>query len=80
MCFAGDHALTAKAIGNKLGIGAGTILTGRQVDAMTDEGLRDVVLTCNIFARASPENKLRIVHALQAKRQVRTCTEASPLS
>jgi magnesium-transporting ATPase (P-type) len=42
-----------------------TVYTGPQVDAMDDPSLEGVVLGCNIWARASPENKLRIVRALQ---------------
>ncbi|KAG2431550.1 hypothetical protein HXX76_009564 [Chlamydomonas incerta] len=48
------------------GSNAVPVITGPQVDVMDDEGLQAVVLGCNVFARASPENKLRIVKALQA--------------
>eukprot|EP00775_Hariotina_reticulata_P008890 gene8890-9068_t len=62
----GDHALTGLAIGNMLGIGGNSsVITGAEIDDMTDDQLRAVVNDCNIFARASPENKLRIVKALQ---------------
>jgi len=62
----GDHALTGLAIGKMLGIaGNGSVVTGPELDAMTDEQLKLVAPACNIFARASPENKLRIVRALQ---------------
>lgn len=62
----GDHALTGLAIGKMLGIsGNNTVITGPEIDAMTDERLAQIVNTCNIYARASPENKLRIVKALQ---------------
>lgn len=67
----GDHALTALAIGRMLGIeGAGAVYTGPEVDAMSDEELASRVLDCNIFARASPENKLRIVRALKSRHQI----------
>ncbi|WIA38354.1 hypothetical protein OEZ86_001687 [Tetradesmus obliquus] len=63
----GDHALTGLAIGRMLGIaGNGSVITGPELDAMSDEQLRLVAPTCNVFARASPENKLRIVRALQS--------------
>jgi hypothetical protein len=63
---AGDHALTGLAIGKMLGIsGNDSVITGPEIDAMDDVQLRGVVNSCNIFARASPENKLRIVRALQ---------------
>jgi magnesium-transporting ATPase (P-type) len=62
----GDHALTGLAIGKMLGIGGDNkVITGPEIDAMTDDQLAMVVNTCNIYARASPENKLRIVKALQ---------------
>jgi hypothetical protein len=68
--LAGDHALTALAIGRMLKItGDGSVLTGLELDAMDDAQLEGVVLGCNIFARASPENKLRIVRALQVGHQ-----------
>jgi hypothetical protein len=51
----GDHALTGKAIGEMLGIaGDGTVITGPEIDKMTDVDLRQVVNGCNIYARASP--------------------------
>jgi magnesium-transporting ATPase (P-type) len=51
----GDHALTGLAIGKMLGIaGKETVITGPEIDAMSDETLRGVVNGCNIFARASP--------------------------
>lgn len=41
------------------------VLTGPEVDRMNDDALKAIVKDCNVFARASPENKLRIVRALQ---------------
>ncbi len=65
-CPTGDHALTALAIGRMLGIaGSGVVITGPEIDGTNDEALRHLVVGCNVFARASPENKLRIVRALQ---------------
>ncbi|GBF96342.1 carbonate dehydratase [Raphidocelis subcapitata] len=67
----GDHSLTAQAIGRMLGLGGdGQVMTGPEVDRIDDTALRHVVMSCNIYARASPENKLRIVRALQENRQV----------
>jgi Ca2+-transporting ATPase len=64
--FTGDHSLTALAIAKMLGIaGSGIVITGPEIDRMNDEALTAVVLECNVYARASPENKLRIVRALQ---------------
>ncbi|SBW10376.1 putative cation-transporting ATPase F [uncultured delta proteobacterium] len=63
----GDHAATARAIGLQMGIGDGTCsVEGRDMDAMDDEALQDVAASCHIFARTSPEHKLRLVAALQA--------------
>jgi len=65
----GDHPSTAKAIGKALGIvdeTHSTILTGPQLDEMTNEDLAKVVRECNVFARASPDNKISIVRALQS--------------
>ncbi|KAA3626013.1 MAG: cation-transporting P-type ATPase [Proteobacteria bacterium] len=67
----GDHAVTATAIGLQMGIGDGTrVVTGPELDAMDDSTLRDAVLGTDVFARTSPEHKLRLVQALQAADQV----------
>lgn len=67
----GDHATTATVIAAKLGIGDGRqVLTGADLDKMDDEALNDRVLGVDVFARASPEHKLRLVQALQARDQV----------
>ena len=64
----GDHAATAAAIARQLGLGDGSIgvLTGRDVDAMDDAALRAALPKTAVFARTSPEHKLRLVEALQA--------------
>ncbi|MDO8989236.1 MAG: cation-transporting P-type ATPase [Sideroxyarcus sp.] len=66
----GDHADTARAIAVQLGIGDGLALTGAELDALDDEGLRRAVHDVDVFARASPENKLRLVKALQANGEI----------
>ncbi|MDL1864437.1 cation-transporting P-type ATPase [Betaproteobacteria bacterium PRO5] len=67
----GDHAETARAVGVQLSIGAGRpVLTGMEIAAMDDDTLRDIVMDVDIFARTSPEHKLRLVKALQAGGQV----------
>lgn len=67
----GDHADTAAAIGRQLGIESRKgVLTGRQIETLSDEELRQSVATVNIFARSSPEHKLRLVEALQANGHV----------
>ena len=64
----GDHASTAAAIARELGLGKGTVdaLTGRAIDAMDDAALRRALPTTAVFARTSPEHKLKLVEALQA--------------
>jgi magnesium-transporting ATPase (P-type) len=64
----GDHARTAAAIARQLALAADPqALEGAQIDAMDDAALADAVRRTTVFARASPEHKLRIVRALQAQ-------------
>lgn len=63
----GDHAKTAAAIGRQIGLqNPHKVLTGIDLDRMDDMELRASVLDCDVFARTSPEHKLRLVTALQA--------------
>lgn len=67
----GDHAGTAKAIGKEMGIGDGNhAVTGDELEAASDEDLRRIAQDNDIFARTSPEHKLRLVTALQANHEV----------
>jgi P-type Ca2+ transporter type 2C len=66
----GDHPLTAAAIARALGFPSGDALTGTQLNALTDAQLADAVRRVSVFARVSPEHKLRIVNALQLQGQV----------
>ena len=67
----GDHAETALAIGAQLAIGVGKpAITGAEVAMMDDAALRRVSMEVDVFARASPEHKLRLVQALQDSGQV----------
>jgi magnesium-transporting ATPase (P-type) len=67
----GDHAVTAVAIGAQMGIGDGEkVLPGHEIEALDDEQLRAIVDEVDIFARSSPEHKLRLVRALQANGHV----------
>lgn len=63
----GDHATTAKAIGEELGIGI-QVMGGEEL--AKQENLKDVVEEINIFARVDPAHKLKIVDALQARGHV----------
>lgn len=63
----GDHAKTAAAIAKQVGLrNFSTVLSGMQLEQMDDTTLQQAVLNCDIFARTSPEHKLRLVMALQA--------------
>jgi magnesium-transporting ATPase (P-type) len=67
----GDHRMTAAAIAKMLGIGDGkTALTGVEIEAMDNATLQEAVRDVDVFARASPEHKLRLVKAIQANNQV----------
>jgi len=67
----GDHLETARAIGAQLAIGIGKpAVTGAEIAAMDDAVLRRVAMEADVFARASPEHKLRLVQALQDDGQV----------
>jgi len=65
----GDHPGTAMAIARRLGITEeeGTLLTGAQLNKLSDREFDQQVETIRVYARVSPEQKLRIVKALQAK-------------
>ncbi|WP_178861284.1 cation-transporting P-type ATPase [Thiomicrorhabdus cannonii] len=63
----GDHALTASAIAKQIGLQhPQAMLTGVEIDQLDDDALRAKVLETDVFARTSPEHKLRLVEALQA--------------
>jgi calcium-translocating P-type ATPase len=67
----GDHKITAAAIAKMLDIGDGkTAVTGAEVEQMDMATLQDTVRNVDVFARASPEHKLRLVKAIQANGQV----------
>jgi magnesium-transporting ATPase (P-type) len=67
----GDHRITAAAIAKMLGIGDGkTAITGAEIEEMNEAALQEKVRNVDVFARASPEHKLRLVKAIQANRQI----------
>jgi len=72
----GDHVVTASAIAKELGIllDGDKAITGAELDAMTDRELDEVVESISVYARVSPENKIRIVKAWQRKGQVVSMT------
>ena len=72
----GDHVVTASAIAKDLGIlqDGDRAITGAELDAMNDDELDAVVADISVYARVSPENKIRIVKAWQRKGQVVSMT------
>lgn len=78
----GDHAATALAIGRQLGLGghqhesgeSARAVIGAEIETLDDARLREVVTETDIFARASPEHKLRLVEALQSLGEVTAMT------
>ena len=63
----GDHPLTAGYIARQLGIASSIVVTGKEIDGMTVEKLESVLDKASVFARGSPEHKLKIIEALQRK-------------
>lgn len=72
----GDHVATASAIAKELGImqDGDMAITGAQLDVMTDSELDEMVEKISVYARVSPENKIRIVKAWQRRGQVVSMT------
>ncbi|MDR2568024.1 MAG: HAD-IC family P-type ATPase, partial [Mycoplasmataceae bacterium] len=69
----GDHQITALAIAKNLGIveeDDNTTLTGVEIDAMSEEELKYAVNKCCVYARVSPDNKLRIVKAFKQNKEI----------
>ena len=73
----GDHAKTAAAIAQQLGFadvtgpdGRENVMTGQQLASLSDAELIDAAQRCHVFARVSPEQKLRLVKALQTQGHV----------
>ncbi|GHE19665.1 HAD-IC family P-type ATPase [Halomonas urumqiensis] len=63
----GDHAVTARAIATQLGFAqTERALSGHEIEALSNDDLKSVILDVDVYARASPEHKLRLVMAMQA--------------
>ncbi|MEV0788948.1 cation-translocating P-type ATPase [Kribbella sp. NPDC050459] len=60
----GDHAVTAQAIGQQLGLGPGAI-SGQELAALTDEQLKQRMPELHVFGRVTPQDKLRLARAMQ---------------
>jgi P-type Ca2+ transporter type 2C len=72
----GDHPLTARYIATELGIAPdeAEVLTGTELENFSDQDLLDIVPKVSVFARVSPDHKLRIVHALQTLGEITAMT------
>ena len=72
----GDHKITAVAIAKRIGIfeDGDMALTGAELDALTDAELDDRITKISVYARVSPENKIRIVEAWQRKGNIVSMT------
>jgi magnesium-transporting ATPase (P-type) len=67
----GDHAATAIAIARQLGLANhDEVVTGRELDTMDADTLADTAMRVDVFARTTPEHKLRLVEAMQARGEV----------
>jgi len=66
----GDHAITARAIAREIGLPEGDVVTGEELEKMSDNDLQKRVEHITVFARVNPEHKLRIVAALKANGHV----------
>ena len=66
----GDHPGTARAVARVIGMPEGDVLTGPQVESMSRNQLREAVASASVFARVTPEHKLRIVEALKSRDEV----------
>lgn len=72
----GDHKDTAQAIAHDLGLmqEGDTVLTGAELEVMSDDELREAATTATVYARVSPEHKVRIVEGLQANGNIVSMT------
>lgn len=66
----GDHPQTAAAIAGEVSIPAGTVLEGRDLDALSDTQLRKTVQEVSVFARTTPQHKHRLTASLQEQGEV----------
>ncbi|HSK70410.1 MAG TPA: cation-translocating P-type ATPase [Pyrinomonadaceae bacterium] len=66
----GDHPATAQAVATAIGVPESNALTGAEIDRLSADELHEAVKTTNIFARVTPEHKLRLVEALKENGEV----------
>jgi Mg2+-importing ATPase len=66
----GDNALVTRKIAADIGLQISGLLTGAEIERLTDHGLREAVESTTVFARVNPEQKLRIIETLRQNRHV----------
>jgi Ca2+-transporting ATPase len=70
LMLTGDHPATARAIAERVGIDAARVVRGRELEGLAERALDEVVTSTSVFARITPEHKLRLVEALQRRGDV----------
>jgi Ca2+-transporting ATPase len=65
LMITGDHPATAEAVGHAIGISTDRVLTGQDIDRLSLQELREAARVVNVFARVSPEHKLRLIETLK---------------
>lgn len=67
----GDHTVTALAIAKSMGISDGKrVMSGQEIENSSDDDLTEAVSDCDVFARTTPEHKLRLVQSIQANHEI----------
>lgn len=66
----GDHPATAETVGEVIGIPTRRVMTGQEIDRLSADELRQAVRDVDVFARAAPEHKLKLVEAMKANGEV----------
>jgi Ca2+-transporting ATPase len=70
MMITGDHPETARAIASQVGINSAHVLTGNEISKMTDDDLKKALRNTFVFARVTPEDKLRLVRLLKENGEI----------
>jgi P-type Ca2+ transporter type 2C len=70
MMITGDHPETARAIASQVGINSAHVLTGIEISKMTDDDLKKALRNTYVFARVTPEDKLRLVRLLKENGEI----------